>query len=129
LRDPWGTPYNKKLGTSRNSNYISVLSAGPDKRFDTADDFTVFSESFLYFTPLGQAIDTAVRNYHKETGNFVRDRETLLSVMGMQAIYDRWERPYEISFGGNCRIVEMTLRSSGPDGKFEKESWRGDDFN
>lgn len=129
LRDPWGTPYNKEFGINRNSDYLSILSAGPDKRFGTTDDFTVFTESFQYFTPMGRAIDTALRNYHEQTGKFVRDRETLLSVMGMKAIYDRWERPYEISFGGNGRILETTLRSSGPDGKFDKESWRGDDFN
>ncbi|MBX3243758.1 MAG: carboxypeptidase regulatory-like domain-containing protein [Acidobacteria bacterium] len=129
LRDPWGTPYNKEFGINRNSDYLSILSAGPDKKFGTSDDFTVFTESFQYFTPMGRAIDTALRNYHEQTGKFVRDRETLLSVMGMKAIYDRWERPYEISFGGNGRILETTLRSSGPDRKFDKESWRGDDFN
>ncbi len=129
LRDPWETPYRTKYTIDTTRNFLFVESAGPDKTFGTRDDLTAFTASFQYFTPMGQAIDTAVRNYNREEGKFVRDRETLISLMGMPDILDRWGRPYKLFFDGNGRIIEMNLRSAGPDGKFEESVWRGDDFN
>jgi hypothetical protein len=49
--------------------------------------------------------------------------------MGVNDIRDRWGRPYKFIFGGDGRIIELAVRSVGPDGRYEeKYYWRGDDF-
>jgi hypothetical protein len=41
LLDPWETPYKVHVSRDWNAVNLSVLSAGPDKRFGTDDDFSV----------------------------------------------------------------------------------------
>jgi hypothetical protein len=41
LLDPWNTPYKAQTAVEYNDDVLSLVSAGPDKRFGTGDDFTV----------------------------------------------------------------------------------------
>ena len=41
LLDPWDTPYRVQSAVEWNDEVVSMVSAGPDKRFGTADDFTI----------------------------------------------------------------------------------------
>jgi hypothetical protein len=41
LLDPWDTPYRVKAAVESNDEVLSMVSAGPDKRFGTEDDFTI----------------------------------------------------------------------------------------
>jgi uncharacterized protein YfaS (alpha-2-macroglobulin family) len=41
LLDPWNTPYKAELTEDRNDDVVTLTSAGPDKQFGTADDFSV----------------------------------------------------------------------------------------
>ncbi|MFZ1083717.1 MAG: alpha-2-macroglobulin family protein [Terracidiphilus sp.] len=41
LLDPWGTPYRVETQTGWQDDVVNFVSAGPDKQFGTADDFTV----------------------------------------------------------------------------------------
>jgi uncharacterized protein YfaS (alpha-2-macroglobulin family) len=53
LQDSWGTPVRVQKA-SWNPNYVTVISAGPDKRFDTQDDVGAYSAG--QFRPVvGQA--------------------------------------------------------------------------
>ncbi len=127
-RDPWGMPYRSRFSVDKAVNRFSFVSAGPDKTFETRDDIVAYSNNFQYFTPVGRVIDSAITNYHKRTGEFVRDEKTLLTELGMDEILDRWGRPYRIIFNAEGRKLQITIRSTGPDGKFEEYFYRGDDF-
>jgi uncharacterized protein YfaS (alpha-2-macroglobulin family) len=41
LLDPWNTPYKAELSEDRNEDVVTLTSAGPDKQFGTADDFSI----------------------------------------------------------------------------------------
>lgn len=127
-RDPWGTAYRPEFSIDKAFNRFSHTSAGPDKTFETRDDIIAYTNNFQYFTPLGKAIDTAVANYHKRTGGFIREQKTLLAELGMKEILDRWGRPYRMIFDAEGRKLQLSIRSTGPDGKFEEYFYRGDDF-
>lgn len=128
MRDPWGMGYKAEFSVNKSRDILTVISAGPDKKFETKDDFTAFSTGFEYFTPMGQAIDTVVRNYNARTGGFIQDEKTLFSELGFRELPDRFGRPYKIVFEGQGRYLKIRLRSAGADGKFETYDWAGDDF-
>ncbi len=129
LRDPWGTAYRAKYSIDKTRDILTVVSAGPDKKFDTADDFTAFSAGFEYFTPTGKAIDAAVKSYNARTGGFIRDEKTLLAELGVNQLLDRFGRPYQLVFDGDGRNLRVRVHSAGADGKLEKYIWYGDDFD
>src|SRR5262249_3986921 len=39
MRDPWGMPYRPVFSVNRDMDILEFISAGPDKRFGTEDDF------------------------------------------------------------------------------------------
>jgi hypothetical protein len=41
LLDPWNTPYKAALSEEGNEDVVTLTSAGPDKQFGTADDFSI----------------------------------------------------------------------------------------
>ncbi len=129
LRDPWGNAYRAKFKVEKTRDIFSAISAGPDKQFDTKDDFTAFTAGFEYFTPIGKAIDTAVNNYHSRTGGFVRDEKTLLNELGSPSLIDRFGRPYRLFFETAGRNYRIRVHCVGKDGKLEKYDWAGDDFD
>ncbi len=129
LKDPWGTAYRAKFSVDKARDVVSAISAGPDKQFDTRDDFTAFTAGFDYFTPIGKAIDTVVKNYNAHTGRFIRDEMTLLHELGMPSLIDRFGRPYRLLFETVGRNYRIRISSSGSDGKFEKYYQSGDDFD
>ena len=106
LRDPWDIPYRTWFSVYQHSDDVIFESAGADKRFDTADDFTVYRLGWPYFRPTGEAINKAVSQYHDRTGRFVRDSPALrdaLSADGlnMDQLLDRWGKPYRFEFDVN----------------------------
>jgi len=127
LRDPWGTAYRPKFSIETVNNVFELVSAGPDKRFDTKDDFTALSKSWQYFRYTAAAIARTVENHHAQTGAFIRDRETLKREMKLReaididALRDRWGNPYQVGFGVSQRNFSVYLSSGGPNGRFENE--------
>src|SRR5882762_7803805 len=77
LRDPWGTPYCEVFSIVHDDSVLDIISAGPDKQFATADDFSVSHIPTPYFRFTGEAINRAVENFHARTGGFIRDAATL----------------------------------------------------
>jgi hypothetical protein len=126
MRDPWGTPYKAAFAVDKTRDLVTIVCAGPDKQFDTRDDFTAFTIGFDYFTPMGKAIDAAVQSYNIRTGNAIRDDKTLYAELGVGQLLDRWGHPYKVVFDGNGRYLQLHVRSAGPDGVYEKSSY--DDF-
>ncbi len=128
VRDPWGGRYRTQFGLEKENAFVRLISNGPDKRPETADDFEIEKVNFKYFTPTGRKLDDAVKNFHERTGGFIRDRGTLLSEIGVEELSDVNGRPYEVEFGTERRTYTITIRSLGRDGKKDRYSWSGDDF-
>ncbi|MGH9753885.1 MAG: MG2 domain-containing protein [Blastocatellia bacterium] len=136
LRDPWRTLYRPKFSVKTIYDMFDLISAGPDKRFDTDDDFTALSKSWEYFRHTASAIARTVENHYARTGGFVRDRETLKrelmsrEAVDIDALNDRWGNPYRFEFGVERDDFSIRVRSGGPDGRFEdeRERWGADDF-
>jgi uncharacterized protein YfaS (alpha-2-macroglobulin family) len=134
LHDPWGTSYRPAFSVDKQSDVLTLISAGPNKHFDTGDDFSVERMAWPYFRSMGEAIDRAVRAYHERTGGFIHDVRTLSSEVLAQGFdidtfHDRWDRPYQFSFDLERVDYVIKVRSGGPDQKFENEPrYSGDDF-
>src|SRR5262249_41559449 len=134
LRDPWGTAYRPVFTVDQEWDTLNFLSAGADKRFDTADDFTIEGSRWAYFRPLGEAIDRAVHAYHQRTGGFIRDFDTLRAETGkegfrLDTLRDRWGQPYRIVFDVDRTSYVIKFSTSGPNRRFEDDdAYGGDDF-
>ncbi len=136
LRDPWGTPYRPKFSVETINDVFDLISAGPDKRFDTDDDFIALSKSWQYFQHTASAIARTVEKHFGQTGGFIRDLETLKrelmsrEAIDVDAIRDRWGNPCRFEFGIERNAYSIRVKSGGPNGRFEDERERraSDDF-
>jgi hypothetical protein len=136
VHDPWGNNYRAIFSIPGPSDMLTLMSAGPDERFDTDDDFSADRSTWRYFVPVGGAIERVVRAFHERTGGFILDEKTLLAELAqkenvsLDQLKDRWGEPYRLNFG----IVEsnyvLTVSSSGPDRRFSTDARPSeDDFN
>ncbi len=133
LRDPWGMPYREVFSIERDDNVLDIISAGPDKKFATKDDFSVSRITTPYFRFTGEAINRAVENFHARTGGFIRDAATLKTELRSEGIdldllRDPWGQPYDLSFTTSQNRFNVTVRSGGPDKRFEDADPKSDDF-
>jgi hypothetical protein len=134
VRDPWGNPYRPVFSIDRDADVLSFYSSGPDKRVNTDDDFLLKSNRWMYFRPVGEAINRAARAYHEQTGRLIRDFATLRAETAKQgydldALRDRWDQPYHITFEVAEERFVISLRSGGPDKSFVSDRYNiGDDF-
>jgi A-macroglobulin TED domain/Alpha-2-macroglobulin family/MG2 domain/Carboxypeptidase regulatory-like domain/A-macroglobulin receptor binding domain/Macroglobulin domain MG3 len=125
LRDPWDIPYRAEFSVEEAHDRFELVSAGPDKRFGTEDDFTAIKKSWLYFRHTSEAIERAVENYHARTSAFIRDRETLRrelllkGALDIDLLRDRWGGPYRFEFGADERNFFIKAGSGGPNRQFE----------
>ncbi len=127
LRDPWETPYQTSFFAQGSQDVVQMVSAGGDKQFATADDFTVLRVERPYFRFTGEAINRAVDRYHSRTGMFIRDASTLKTELRREGIdfdslRDPWAEPYRLDFGINQTKFLVYARSSGPDRQFSPTS-------
>lgn len=128
LRDPWEQKYRAVFKIDKVNDVLRIVTAGADKKFDTDDDFTVFSSNFLYFTPIANKIDKAVKDYHTRTGGYIHDEKTLFQELGISELKDRFNRPYRIIFDTQSRYYTIRIHSDGKDGKFDNYYY-SDDFD
>ncbi|HEY3103269.1 MAG TPA: alpha-2-macroglobulin family protein [Pyrinomonadaceae bacterium] len=127
LRDPWAVPYRTSFFAQRASDVFEMTSAGPDKQFDTDDDFTVMRVERPYFRFAGEAINRAVVRYHARTGKFIRDAVALKNALQQEGVEfgslrDPWGEPYRVEFGVNQTKFQVVVSSSGPDKRFAPKS-------
>ncbi|MGH8248917.1 MAG: carboxypeptidase regulatory-like domain-containing protein, partial [Gammaproteobacteria bacterium] len=126
LADPWGMPYRFDFGVAYRNRTIAVTCAGPDKRFDTDDDMPAGSYSWQYFTPIGRAIDRAVKEVHARSGGYVRTEAMLRQELRREGITDSdlrdpWGNPYEFEFDIDKTNYRIIARSHGPNPKAPDE--------
>ena len=131
--DPWDTAYRTHFAVNADRRTLTVTTAGPDKVFDSGDDFSFEVASWHYFMQIGGSMDVAVMKFHERTGSFIRDRKTLdeeLARLGINSreLRDPWQQPYEFEFGVRNNFYEITVSSSGPNKKFERNE-NGDDVH
>jgi len=134
LRDVWGNVYRPVFTTDKTQNILTWKTAGADKVFGTNDDFDISTSSFSYFQPIGKAVDKAAENYHKQSGKYIRDLETLRAELAKQNIdlgnlKDRWNRDYEIYFEVSGVNYVIRFLSLGGNGVREPYYWDRDDFD
>ena len=125
--DPWGTSYKATVAPQGAKYIVTISSAGPDKRFGTADDFTVATEGRPYFMRQAAAIQQALDNYHVGTGAYIRDEATLASELeksgiALDSLRDPWGHAYRVSFGISRVSYTVTVTSAGPDGIFSSDA-------
>lgn len=132
LIDPWGTPYRYSFQTAGNQKELNVMSAGPDKLFDTYDDFSANSFSRPYFQQTGDAINRAIERYHARTGDYIRNETTLKQELKREGIdfdslQDPWGKLYRFNFYPYAMNFVTNVESSGPNGKFESDEAKNTD--
>jgi len=125
MLDPWGVPYIPKFSVSRDREVLKLISAGPDKRPGTQDDFTVTEMSWPYFRVIGEALDRALQRHHDSTGDFIRDRlslkrELLSDAIDIDTLRDRWGKPYKFEFGISGNYFTVEVKSGGKNRRFEQ---------
>ncbi|HXZ28727.1 MAG TPA: MG2 domain-containing protein, partial [Terriglobales bacterium] len=140
-RDPWDLPYRAQFSVSGKNDVLTLVSNGPDKRPGTADDFTVLTQGWPYFRPLGKLISETVVAYQRETHQYIRDYPTLRDAMrkkgvDLDALRDPWGRPYRFTFaigvpssyGYDTPVAgpyyAVRVESAGPDGIFDSPDGR-----
>jgi len=134
LLDPWGTPFRPHFYTKNEMDFLELTSAGPDKKFDTDDDFQALEVKWPYFKPNSDAIQKAIDEFHKRTGGYIRDVETLAKELArggidLGSLKDHWGHEYAFEFGVQQTRYVLTVRSAGPDGRFDtKAAPSNDDF-
>jgi hypothetical protein len=118
LRDPWGTAYRTNITTERASRRISIMSAGPDRKFETRDDVLAANFSGPYFRKEANQIARVLQ----KTMNPPQTKEEfqkLLEDAGIQlsGYCDAWNQPYRVmtvfSSSYNDRMNETTIRVFG----------------
>jgi hypothetical protein len=127
LGDPWGQRFRLDFSFRRANRVLSLVSSGVDKQFGTADDFTVATFRWGYFTKTGMQIDRAEYEYLARTGKYIRDYPTLRDEMKLQgidldALRDPWGHPYSFAFDISGAYYQIQVASAGKDGIFDSKT-------
>ena len=130
-RDPWGTVFGAKHEVWLDHEELDIISAGPDKKFGTNDDFTVQAFTWPYFARYSELIRRAATEFHQRTQLYIRDLLTLRTelkrlAIDWDALRDPWGNPYSPTFEVARNQYMITIQSAGPDGRFatpEQPSW------
>ncbi len=130
--DPWGVRFRPVFSLDKQSDVLTLITAGADKKFGSGDDFSVDSLAWRYFIPTGVEFDRAVRKYHERTGGYIRDLPALRDQLAREAfvldnLRDRWAQPYRFDFKVVDSHYVLNIVSSGTDKKFSSEPG-ADDF-
>jgi hypothetical protein len=133
LIDPWGIPYRNRFVIEKDQAVLEMISAGPDKALDTADDFSVSRIARPYFQVHAEAIKRAVVRYHARTGGFIRDAAALKNELrneglDFDSLRDPWNQPYDLGFTIIRDRFNVMVRSGGPNRVFEPDNSKADDF-
>jgi hypothetical protein len=97
IRDPWGTPFHVLVTTAGAIRRITLTSAGPDRTFDTRDDFVIATFSGAYFRQASSTITSALMKATREPQSSEEFR-TVLDRAGIDVTRyrDAWGKPYRI---------------------------------
>ncbi len=134
LRDPWGTPFRAAFATVRELDRMTLISAGPDKRQGTEDDFPAIEVDRPYFKAMGDRIERAQREHLGAGGRVLLDPQALRAALRQRGIdfdvlRDRWGRSYAVESSALGLHWRLVVRSAGENGRFEsRDQYPSDDF-
>lgn len=119
LRDPWGMPYRLRFSVSEQNAVLEIVSNGPDKLPDSADDFTAKQFAWPFFSAVGVVMDSALSEYTLNSGKYIRDfgaLEQQLQQRGIDltALRDPWGHPYSYKFEIEGPRYVINVLSPGP---------------
>ena len=116
LRDPWGMSYAARFRVTGMYRIVELVSAGPDKRYGTADDFAIGSFQKAYFAPLQSLIRQILREQEDYPADEAGFRQ-LLADNGLlvDSLRDPWGTPYRVTVRTQGRLRSVAFESSGPD--------------
>jgi hypothetical protein len=99
LRDPWGRPLRGEIGHFRQTRTIRILSAGPDRKFGTADDVVVAELRGTYFSAIEAKVDQLLKAA-PEFPTTEAEFRALLAKSGVDfdSLRDPWGRAYYLAF-------------------------------
>jgi uncharacterized protein YfaS (alpha-2-macroglobulin family) len=118
LVDPWDTPYRFTFGIESRHRTIEIRAAGPDKQFDTSDDFTLNRLQWEYFARFGKIIDAAIRQSCSPAG-CLHDPGALNNALVSQGLdltvlRDPWGSPYQLTFNLDGPAYQLSVLSPAP---------------
>lgn len=62
LLDPWNSPYRVERTTEGNQDNLNLISAGPDKKFATQDDFSILIARQSLFARTGERLESLLKS-------------------------------------------------------------------
>jgi hypothetical protein len=117
-RDPWGEPYRGRFSIDHDSAVLELMSAGPDKKFDTDDDILAMTVKREWFLPFNAAIRDALaklKDYPATTEEFF----ALLDRSGIRfyGLRDPWGNPLHayVSNNRDRRTIDILCERPNPD--------------
>lgn len=102
LRDAWEMPFQFQFSSNRADRILTLKTSGADKKFGTADDFTVSEIRFEWFKKTENELNVILNNYAQKTSKTPQTPEELKAVwkesgFDFDALRDGWNRPFYIS--------------------------------
>lgn len=126
LRDPWGTPYRIKISTIYAERTIEIMSAGPDRLFETEDDFIIATFKGSYFIKERSQIEAALNNTAYSPQTFKEFVKRLDNIgFSLSQYRDPWGRPCLARSSIQSKYIIFAIHSVGPDGREDTS----DDFD
>ena len=117
LRDPWGQPYLPQFGVSNSRYTLTVMSGGPDGKFETSptsDDFPVWTDFNDYFSDTAVKIDAALARNFAATQKFPQNENEFYRVLddahiSRDLLVDGWGRRAWLVFNTQARFADRVV--------------------
>jgi hypothetical protein len=116
LRDRWGQPYRIDFDVSGTNYVITVTSGGPNKSFEprkdyASDDFDIWVLLTDYFAEPRKALDEALANNLRESGDFPQTQEAFAKALSksslrLEEMRDGWGHPIYATFSKQMRFTD-----------------------
>lgn len=117
LRDPWGQTYLPQFGVSESRYTLTVMSGGPDGKFETSptsDDFPVWTDFSDYFSDTAVKIDSALARNFAATKKFPQNENEFYRVLdeaqiSRNLLVDGWGRHVWLLFDTQARFADRVV--------------------
>lgn len=119
IRDPWERKFDYGFGPEGKFDVLRIRCDGADRKPYTDDDFVVDTFVWEYFRPVQEVIDRALVEFHRRTGGFIRDFDTLEAEVfkkgiSLRSLRDPWGEPYRFKFDVDRTQFVVRVQSNGP---------------
>jgi hypothetical protein len=117
LRDPWGQSYLPQFGVSGTRYTLTVMSGGPDGKFETvptSDDFPVWTDFSDYFSDTEVKIDSALARHFAATQKFPQNEDEFYALLddahiSRDLLVDAWGRHARLVFDTQARFADRIV--------------------